>query len=807
MAENESNVGQFFIKDIKNADAGNQYSSQHLDDTPEWVRPWINIDGQTYKDVRSKDAIIPVLNSAHQVQFTNFNTEFLSADFGVPGQQSVSGDYIIGKPDMNNSGIIDMSDAGYLEAIALGKRKPTKEDLDKLNFYGNGPVDPMTASYMVMDYYAKASVELDLDWFNFINSTAVNKYRDNKWLKYTKQHLRLIMPKYLRRFEVESLNRNFWVIGQTLSGIIAYLAGDSSAYKVLINGILDEITQLWENELYLWVAAAIITQQPKYENIRIIHCYIDDTKETPFLKYDNFDSPGINQNQLKEKLSHYKDEFPNDNLVIVPELRSINYKHNYYAKSYFPYIYYYNRNTGIETVKALITGGQQNVAVDLTKQDWNIGGINIDEETNRYNFVKDWTYPQSEPYYALVRCSVAAEANFNASGDIRLSSLNIIYTDITPNLMEASFSSNTRTYSFIQEEDGYIDLSLTETSDDYIDLSSVSITKGFYQGEVLSYIKPPAIEFKIVKIGDFYPLAYINETQLDVPTKSFTKITMEKSDGLEVYDTQTYGIGAYTMKTTGGTAWQLPVDKTLRFVDYYKYSIGDTNFAIKGYDITYQDLDELSVNYIVYLKKKGQLGNIRQDGIYATKFGTTYWNGDDGSQWSSGIVHALVYYSGKTQTAKVIAPVRMFDGYWTRNTDVFHSRGSQWRRLYLGCNFYVKNNTFTMNNGQLIWYDHWNDIDSGLGHSYPRPNMKMELNGNNLVFSEPVNSWTDETNMAIRVKYQTDDRIFNVSSTTKVIGHQNGDYDNSGPITFTGDYHNVDFTGPEGRGTEDFIID
>jgi len=104
----------------------------------------------------------------------------------VPGQQSVSGDYIIGKPDMNNSGIIDMSDAGYLEAIALGKRKPTKEDLDKLNFYGNGPVDPMTASYMVMDYYAKASVELDLDWFNFINSTAVNKYRDNKWLKYTK---------------------------------------------------------------------------------------------------------------------------------------------------------------------------------------------------------------------------------------------------------------------------------------------------------------------------------------------------------------------------------------------------------------------------------------------------------------------------------------------------------------------------------------------------------------------------------------------------------------------------------------------
>ena len=78
------NEGQFFIRDIKNADAGNQYSDEHLDDSKEWVKPWRNIDGASYKDVRGKDAIVPVLNSSHQVQFTNFNATGISLDFGIP---------------------------------------------------------------------------------------------------------------------------------------------------------------------------------------------------------------------------------------------------------------------------------------------------------------------------------------------------------------------------------------------------------------------------------------------------------------------------------------------------------------------------------------------------------------------------------------------------------------------------------------------------------------------------------------------------------------------------------------------------
>jgi len=95
---------------------------------------------------------------------------------------------------------------------------------------------------MIMDYYSATSVGKEIDWFDFINTAAMNKYRDSLDPAYIRKHLRLIMPKYLRRVEVESLNRNFWVIGQTLSGITAYLTEDGSVYKTLLSGILDEIT-------------------------------------------------------------------------------------------------------------------------------------------------------------------------------------------------------------------------------------------------------------------------------------------------------------------------------------------------------------------------------------------------------------------------------------------------------------------------------------------------------------------------------------------------------------------------------------
>jgi hypothetical protein len=67
------------------------------------------------------------------------------------------------------------------------------------------------------------------------------------------------MPEYERIVEIEDLNRNFWVIGQVLTGVLSFLFDEDSPINDLFNGMLDELAQLWENLLYLWVAFALIS--------------------------------------------------------------------------------------------------------------------------------------------------------------------------------------------------------------------------------------------------------------------------------------------------------------------------------------------------------------------------------------------------------------------------------------------------------------------------------------------------------------------------------------------------------------------
>ena len=72
--------------------------------------------------------------------------------------------------------------------------------------------------------------------------------------KGTNKYLRLLMPKYLRRVEVEDLNRNFWVISQVIGLISDYLLNPSSPLNTIISGILKEITQIWDNIYQIWKA-------------------------------------------------------------------------------------------------------------------------------------------------------------------------------------------------------------------------------------------------------------------------------------------------------------------------------------------------------------------------------------------------------------------------------------------------------------------------------------------------------------------------------------------------------------------------
>jgi hypothetical protein len=65
------------------------------------------------------------------------------------------------------------------------------------------------------------------------------------------------MPRYLRYVEVEDLNRNFWVISEVLTGICEFIFGNK--LKPLLDSILNELIQLWQNTQYLWAMYAVLS--------------------------------------------------------------------------------------------------------------------------------------------------------------------------------------------------------------------------------------------------------------------------------------------------------------------------------------------------------------------------------------------------------------------------------------------------------------------------------------------------------------------------------------------------------------------
>lgn len=175
----------------------------------------------------------------------------------------------------------------------------------------------------------------------------------------TNSWIRLLMPKYIRTVEVEDLNRNFWVIGQTVSAICAFLFG-KNGLPDLLESLLKEIVGLWENVLYLWSTFALLTDEQyglHYEVVPICNWI-----EAPYRKFDGFDCPrarirGMNGNpgteaemieDIKGRLSYLKDMYNKDNLFIVPEIREVNYKHNYYSRVEYPGAYYYDRKNNQE---------------------------------------------------------------------------------------------------------------------------------------------------------------------------------------------------------------------------------------------------------------------------------------------------------------------------------------------------------------------------------------------------------------------------------------------------------------------------
>jgi len=176
---------------------------------------------------------------------------------------------------------------------------------------------------------------------------AVSAATNDKQIDFTKdadtKWIRLLMPRNKRKVEVEDLNRNFWVIGQCLSGITSYLFDRESPLSQFIKSALDELAKLWENILFLWAANMILSQDKTYNYIHKEIIMLSPTDYGFDMKYDNiqsivaynyseiWDIDDSNQiwndfvAQISQRLDFMINKYADSSLLIVPCIRGKNY--------------------------------------------------------------------------------------------------------------------------------------------------------------------------------------------------------------------------------------------------------------------------------------------------------------------------------------------------------------------------------------------------------------------------------------------------------------------------------------------------
>lgn len=185
--------------------------------------------------------------------------------------------------------------------------------------------------------------------------------------------IRLLMPQYGRRVLVEDLDRNFWVIAQTISAICAYLFGDENPINKMCEGITREVSEIWENVLYLWLEIAAITQK-KQKDIRVMSLYVPPRDNEHGRKYDDFESKNSvmswdtdeygnmvitvedwnsYKNEIVDRIGYLTEDFANQDLCVLPIVRLDNYTVDFYSTEYYPMVLFYSKDTKEWTYKRI----------------------------------------------------------------------------------------------------------------------------------------------------------------------------------------------------------------------------------------------------------------------------------------------------------------------------------------------------------------------------------------------------------------------------------------------------------------------
>lgn len=375
----------------------------------------------------------------------------------------------------------------------------------------------------------------------FTHTQSKNNGQDlNKWI-------RLIMPKYLRKVEVEDLNRNFWVIAQVISAISAYLFGENSLAEIL-RRMLNELIQLWENVLYLWATFAVVSQKPLITNIHVEFVPIPNSELQSYIKFDNFGATAtVDWGVLEKRLNYLFDCYSDCNLVIIPQVREGNYKHNYYYRESYPGAIVYNRNLdkkyyidfkllGDTSIDGAVTYPVIDLKHELSLQTFTyadrIGAITEDEVYYQYTAPFSDTLAtatlESSPYYGILRTVPSIVATYDEENNaIKIARFSLEVYDVAQEIIKQSeayildFSQQYEWTSNLREANSHSDLYIEylivpENPLESETLQNQPILQGYYMGELVSYQSVMALDTYTIESQPYFGQQMMFATPTDV---------------------------------------------------------------------------------------------------------------------------------------------------------------------------------------------------------------------------------------------------------------------------------------------------
>lgn len=347
-------------------------------------------------------------------------------------------------------------------------------------------------------------------WYN-INGDSYSKVRgedknlsaltNSNNLQYTNNQgkadqfvIRLLMFGSERTVQIEDLNRNFWVIAQALTIMCITLFDEDGVIMKTLEGLLNEIGQLWENMLYLWTALTTVSIKQKYEGLHIEVVPIPNSELQSYLKYDNFGkSNGLNSSPTDKQLKEFFEKrcnyliktYSNTNLLVVPYIKVNNYEKNYFSKIELYGYLTYDRNKNDPYILHKFTSKQTINIENYKSQLYGLSEISNTTYNYKCPFEKI-TFDENTSdmiYYALVRFIFNITASYTEQG-ISVSKMAIELSDVAKEIVTKQKSA-IKTINLVPFNNDSTSLSnSTENTS-----GEIAIEKGFYQGEILSFWK------------------------------------------------------------------------------------------------------------------------------------------------------------------------------------------------------------------------------------------------------------------------------------------------------------------------------